>query len=609
MGASPMSDGPIQYDFARPLAEMASIPTEQAQAGLIGAQTQGAQIANQEAALSLKLFQNASAAYQDGGATPDSNSQQGTGTGNPAIGSTGLGSDDVSQHAFQQYAPTPTAPPPSVMRQATAFAMSGHPQAGAAIKAQWDASVAGINQNKQKAANEAYVNAQTIFTAPPGSSFAVLSQLNPTAAAAIKAKFPNASAAQLDQDARQMSAHVGAATHQYTDRPTTMANGVLIDQKDGEPVLGTDQVLTGLTSEDKQKAYGAANELVTVPRSDGSTIQVPRWQLIGAHSPEGYVVAADHAARVAANNATPGAAASVNHLVTPGTAPPPMGMADSGVIKAGVPGSNNLLAGITSPAAGQTPAPVAGPAPTADATLQAKLNDPAYKLNVPPVTRGTSQTPAAAKVAGAIADSQTTLLNDQADNSKIAGRSLSYSKLAMGILNGGGVNTGWGSSQITTMKMALQQVGVPASLLGNLASNNVELNKYLTQAALQQLKATYGARVSQMEVFLNLQKANPSAEMPMQAIKVLLGNSIASSQYDVDSAKRANSYVKAGNDPRLFDTWNQDKYPRENYTSVPKAAPSNAPAQAADSGGFIPGKTYRDKNGATSIYGGNGKWQ
>jgi hypothetical protein len=34
-----MSDGPITYDFARPQAEMASIPTEQAQAGLIQAQT------------------------------------------------------------------------------------------------------------------------------------------------------------------------------------------------------------------------------------------------------------------------------------------------------------------------------------------------------------------------------------------------------------------------------------------------------------------------------------------------------------------------------------------------------------------------------------------
>jgi hypothetical protein len=442
---------------------------------------------------------------------------------------------------------------------------------------------------------------------PPGTAFAVLNRLNQSEAAALKAKYPNDSDAQLDQDVRLYTSHVGAAVHQYTDRPTTMTNGVFIDQKDGTPVLGTDQVLTGLTAEDKQKAYEAANELVTIPRSDGSTVQIPRWQLIGAHSPEGYVVAADHAARVNANNAGPGAPATVNRLVNPLAAPPPSA-AGYAAVQSGPPGANNLLAN-AAPTAGQTPAPLGSPAPTADAqTLQAKLSDPAYKLNVPPLVRGTSQSPAAAKVAGAIADAQTTLLNDQADNSKSAGRALSYSKLAMGVLNSGQVNTGWGSNQITTMKMALQQAGVPANLLGNLASNNVELNKYLTQAALQQLKATYGPRVSQMEVFLNLQKSNPSAEMPIDAIKVLLGNSIASSQYDVDSAKRANAYVAAGNDPRLFDTWNQDKFPRENFTSVPKANTGASGTAPSSAGAPVEGTKTMSKSGKPMVFS-NGHWR
>jgi len=648
-----VSSSPLIANFPQQMADMASIPLTQAQAQQAQAQaqqtqtqTQGAQIANQQAALQLRLFQNALGADQ-GGATPDPSSSLDTGTGNSQIGSIGVGSDDISQHAFSQFAPTPTAPPPSVMRQATAFAMAGQPQAGAAIKAQWDASVAGINQNKQKAATDSYVKAQQVFTAPPGIAFSVLSRLYPDQAALLKQKYPDDSDAQLDQDTRLLSSHVGAAVHQYTDRPTTMINGVLIDQKDGVPVLGTDQVLTGLTPEDKQKAFEAANELVTLNRSDDSTIQIPRWKLIGVHSPEGYVVAADHAARTIANNASnsaPGTPTPVNRLVNPSATPPSL-PASAGTTQTLPPRQNNLIGDVSpvtptavrmtppgdapgqtpalindvtlAPSAGQTSAPpTTAPRPYSNSPIGViNYSDAPKRYLTPPPTTGVTmneQDKATATGAGSAYGKALIDTNIQANqsveaaNAEIQGARNSQIALKTAM-------TGPISGKISAWQTVLGNPTWLQGMLGDAGARQV-LEKTLGVDALRDIEQeAQGSsfRLGAQTMTMAVKKLAASPEMTGPAIKTMTDAMIANAQYE--RQKWGPDFLAYKKDPSrdvtAFSSWysGPDKYP--NQTTISGATlsgnqSSSAPVQVsspAQARALRPGTVFITPDGRQKV--------
>src|ERR1700690_2023977 len=148
----------------------------QAQTGLLGAQTQGADIANQGAQLSLNALQQA----MSGAGPPGGGGGNGGGAPPPAnnIGGTGVGADDVTQSAIDKYAPLPTARPPSVLNQMYAFSRAGKPEIAAAIGAQYDNQVQGANHQRQLAANKSYQTAETVPSAPPGAAFETLSRVN-----------------------------------------------------------------------------------------------------------------------------------------------------------------------------------------------------------------------------------------------------------------------------------------------------------------------------------------------------------------------------------------------------------------------------------------------
>jgi hypothetical protein len=95
----------------------------------------------------------------------------------------------------------------------------------------------------------------------------------------------------------------------------------------------------------------------------------------------------------------------------------------------------------------------------------------------------------------------------------------------------------------------------------------------------------------------------------------LLDSNIRSSKYTIDSAQRARQYLISGNDPQQFSEWNERYWPRAQTVNSPTQpirpgqSQSGAASATKDSGGFVPGKTYRDKSGNTATYLGNGKWQ
>ena len=144
--------------------------------------------------------------------------------------------------------------------------------------ATYNAQVAKVNQQRQLGANGVYQMAETVASAPDGAAFDTFNRINPQAAAALKAAHPSDDPEQLDADARLLAQHTGIAVHHYTGRDTDFQNGVLVDKKDGKPVLGSEQVLTGLGGEGKATAFKDGKELVTVHNSDGTDSQIPRWQ-------------------------------------------------------------------------------------------------------------------------------------------------------------------------------------------------------------------------------------------------------------------------------------------------------------------------------------------
>lgn len=525
-----------------------------AQTGLIGQQTQAADIANQGNALKLGLLQNylqgTSPTNGAGTAQPAAGGLPATGAPAPGsggtIGGTNYSPDDVTTGIIRQFAPLPTARPPAVTAQMAQATLAGLPEVAASIGARYDAQVQGANQQRQLGANAAYQMQQMIASAPSESAWETFDRYEPQQAALFKAQHPSDDHAQLDADVRLMAQHVGIAVHQYTGRDTDFQNGVLVDKQDGEPVLGSQQVLTGLDAAGKEKAFGAANELVTVNNSDGSTSQVPRYQQAGFNNAEGYVIAADKAARSSANspaNDVPAASGS-----TPAT-------------------QGNTSATVPPPKANAAPAAPA--AVTTDPVLKTALADPDYKLKTPPVVSGRTPTPAELDQQKATVQARTDLLKDSQEATSTAAQSLMYTKAAQALMASGGNVTGLGAENRILISRVAQSVGLTS---GVNATNYQELAKYMGNAALQGAKQTYGSKMTESEVKMQMEELSPDVTKTPDAINHLLDNNAKNLQYTIDTARRTRPYLATGGDPQSFADWNQKYYPRERVVGPPAAA-------------------------------------
>lgn len=511
-------------------ASAASTANTQANTQLTQAQTSGADIGNQGAALRLGLLQNY---YQQNqpGAQPSAQPPAASGD---SVGGTNFSPDQITSGIIAKYAPLPTAPPASAVAQ-DAYAKSiGAPElAVATYKAQVDAA----NQQRQLGANSTYQMAETVASAPTGAAFETFNRINPQAAAAFKAAHPSDDPAELDADARLMAQHTGIATHQYTGRDTDFQNGVLVDKKDGKPVLGSEQVLTGLDAAGKEKAFASANE----PIQMGDKLPQPRWQASGFPSAEAYVIAADKNARSSAANPPP---------TTPG----------------------NTTATVAPPAKLPTAAAVA----PADPALKAALSDHDYDLKPLPTPKTQEDLKSNNDLRTASNAARTELLGNAQDSTNTGAQALQYLKAAQAVMDSKGAPV-TGPLGALVAKMSGPFGGVDATNYQIVAKN-------LGNAAIQSGKGNFGKGMTENDVSLQKDELSPSVHMTDAALKELLDTGVKNTQYTMDSAKRVGAYLATGKDPQRFAEWNDTHFSRG--AAVNGLAPSAAPAAGTVRGGY-----------------------
>lgn len=530
LSALPLADSTIATQSAQQ-------NLDRAQTGQVQASTQGTNIANQGAALKLGLLQNYYAQNQPG--QQQQLPQQSASSG--SVGGTNFSPDQVTSGIISKYAPLPTAPPASAVAQdAYAKSISAPELAVATYKAQVDSA----NQQKQLGANSTYQMAETVASAPPGAAFDTFNRINPQAAASLKAQHPSDDPDQLDADTRLLAQHTGIAVHQYTGRDTDFQNGVLVDKKDGKPVLGSEQVLTGLDAKGKESAFASANEQVQI----GDKLPQPRWQAAGYPSAESYVIAADKNARSSAANAPPAAPGN-----TSATTPPPQ--------KLPTQAAKDTQAAATDP------------------VLKSALADPDYKLKQPPTPTTQEELAANTEQHKATVQARTELLANAQDTTNTGAQALQYMKAAKAIMDSKG-------APVTGPLGGL--VAKFTSPFGSVdATNYQEAAKYLGNAAIQAGKGNFGKGMTQSDVQLQKDELSPSVHMTDAALKDLLDAGIKNTQYGVDSAKRVRPYLATGGDPQSFAEWNDKHYTRADAVNTPKpAAPAGVPVAGAMRGGY-----------------------
>lgn len=221
----------------------------------------------------------------------------------------------------------------------------------------------------------------------------------------------------------------------------------------------------------------------------------------------------------------------------------------------------STVTGGSAPGIARSAAP---PISTGDPTLDKAIADPTYKL--PPLQPGQSLSKSGIKA-------REDLLDDSQKATDAASQSLQYLKAAQQIMQSKGAPVtglfGPAAAQISRVWGGVN------------ATNYQEVAKYLGNAALATAKQTYGARMTQSEVKLQLNELSPSTHMTPDATNNLLDTNMRSAQYTVDSARRANAYLKAGNDPQTFAQWNQQYFPRENVVNKPSSGMAPPPGALA----------------------------
>lgn len=537
---------------AIPLAdsEIASQNSQQnlnnAQIAQVQASTQGTNIANQGATLKLGLLQNYYAQNQ-----PGAPQNQATSSGQ-SVGGTNYNQNDIQQGIQSKFAPLPTAPPPSAVQQ-DAYARSvGAPEMAVAT---YKAQVENANQQRGLGADSVYKFAQQVESSP--HPMATFEWLDPQKAAAFKAQHPSDDPEQLDKDARLMAQQTGLSVHQYTGRGAHFENGVMVDDKDNKPVLGSQQILTGLDAKGKESAFASANEPVTIgnnlPQARYKTVVDPNTGQPYV-SASAYVIAADKAARSSATN----------------------GQDSSGATE----GPPTPTSGPTKAAAKQA-APISGPAATTtDPVLKTALSDTSYRWQQP-FPKPTTQEQQAANVDAQkanIAAGQT--LKTQSDQAVAAAASAqTYLQAAKAIIDSKGAAVGAYGGLIAK---ASAFVG---DYKGD-ASNYQELSKYLNNAAIAAAKGNYGTGLTEKELELQLSGASPSVDKTPGALKELVEANLRNTKYTLDTANRVVPYLNKGNDPTNFNKWNQGTWSQSAAVNKPNTPAATPPTAGVVRGGY-----------------------
>ena len=161
----------------------------------------------------------------------------------------------------------------------------------------------------------------------------------------------------------------------------------------------------------------------------------------------------------------------------------------------------------------------------------------------------------------------------------------SFNDQSLALLNK--ATTGPGALGITELQNFLtSRVGIPESLL-KAASNGdptatIELNKNLLNAATQSAKASYGSRMTQSEVMLQIKQASPNVDMTKGAIQYLLKADNARADYQIRQANDLGKYLQQGGDPYRFGSWYGREFPMSNATVHSQAPAPSVPMFATN---------------------------
>jgi hypothetical protein len=575
------------------------IAARQAGTAFTGAQTAGKGIENQTSALMLQLTKNALRNYaesadaaaapkpgsdNEGGSDVGSasenadtsenadNSPVGTGTvlapkppkTNP---DTRFKDDDDSAAHFDQVAsdkfrvnPAFTPSEQALYNGAIPLALAGHPERLDAAKQVHDQRVqnqiATSQTGSQKAADQLYA----VNTAPAGSSFTALKGAFPAAAAHLAKihdldpdhpeKWTPDEQADLDANAKKYAGGLHNALFQYTGDKLEDKNGQNRNSRTGQLPIG-DQT-QGLSPEQWADKYKEATTLDTIPdpAHEGQTLQIAHWRTQGFQSPNAYVRGTSGNAATAPGSPIAGAT-TVGNKNQPVTGSGPDTTATAATPGAAPPTLGNL---------------------TQDPSLRKMLADPDFN---PPKLPPSQERPAGSfggmsKQEQDRQTARTELLKDGEDATRAAALSNQYLVAAKQILDSKQVPTTGPLGHLLAQASAL----MPGQHVD--ASNYQEVAKYLGNAALANAKGIYGSRMTQSEVGLQLNELSPSVKMTDQTIRNLLDQNIRSSQYTIDSASRARSYLAAGKDPQNFAKAEQRYFPRDKIVNAPGSDGSNA---------------------------------
>jgi hypothetical protein len=429
----------------------------------------------------------------------------------------------------------------------------------------------------QLSASNGYDASYALSTAPPGTALKVLAKLKSDgadgetgadAAAKIQALADKNgwTADETDQYVRNYANAAGNALHRWSGRSVDVGtDGVSRDAQTRQPVLGANPV--GLSPEQRATLITKWSEPQEITNSDGSKTKVPLWQ-VGHRFPSLEVAVNTDGKSQQMAAAQGGAAAGA----TP-AAPAPAGKPGAVPVAAGT-AAGTAPAGATRPANGAIPG---SNAQTTDPVLSAALADKDYRLQTPPVTENRSPSTAQGAQMTQTAEARKQVLADAQSDTKNGAQILQYTNAAKSVMQSGGEITGLGAETRAQVSRALAAMNLTD---GDYATSYQEVAKYLGNAALQNAKSIYGARMTQSEVGLQLNELSPSAKMTTKAVNGLLDTTGRAAQYAIDSAKRAPKYLAAGNDPQRFDEWNQAKFDRSAAVN-PAATPSTPAVRTA----------------------------
>jgi hypothetical protein len=440
----------------------------------------------------------------------------------------------------------------NILQAARISALTKNPAYVQIATQQRDMSVAQRRFQAQQTANTHYSEMASVADAgDKGNAFDVLQAVAPESAGKIERMHPQEDGEsnsdykdRLNEVSADTAGHYAGHVFQYTGRETeTRKDGVVVDKATGFPVAGVRG--SGMSPQEYSEAIDKANAPISIKNSDGSETQTPAWKYAQS---QGMPVksAADYVKqKVDAQQAIAQHKQMVqDHFTAQRT--------QQQIAQGQQPGGAQP---------GDQPGAAATPA---DPVLRQALTDPEYKLQVPKVIAGTSQTPAQAEQAKTIVQARTDLLKDSQDATSAAAQSMQYMQAAKAILNSKQVPTTGAYGALLAKASAL----MPGQSVD--ATNYAEVAKYLGNAALAQAKGIYGARMTQSEVGLQLNELSPSTKMTDAAIRDLLDTNIRSAAYTINAARKSKVYLASGGDPQKYSDWLENYYPRAQTVNNPQ---------------------------------------